>query len=459
MHVVTSDFRTLSHRASSDHVYGIGGAFLATFSLGFTEGCLQIQRRPIPLRFALWYAAANVLPSVVWRSIPVHHVAAAAGIPVSSLVNEIALASSRSVSVGHQLVLCQSIRALRLAAGSYGLAWGLWHYWHEHATNKIREDTIFSTFREKVVRVASVDSPLSRVSKQNHGNHIFTMAAKHRDAAVDWETFGLFVRNAELNKRVKVVEFELSAMDNGLSDAEVVKDMVSKVKGEEICSVAVLPGGGPVVPLSVVESFDVCFNPLSAVLKFIASICNERKVFHIILVSSRMEKFPFSTSQVAIGLLHRHGITTSQWTLEDIKDDESFICEEVASQSAKHVFYFSSSSKNGHLMAQKMQELGHLGPKNEYFIVEEHFNDEIALSHHVQAKSDLIELSADDRHQVEATYFSLADVTDQTLQGIRNLIRQGKKADAIQTAVYQTFGPQRVVTPLRLDQFSNLHIL
>ncbi|KAK1944150.1 hypothetical protein P3T76_004062 [Phytophthora citrophthora] len=57
-----------------------------------------------------------------------------------------------------------------------------------------------------------------------------------------------------------------------------------------------------------------------------------------------------------------------------------------------------------------------------------------------------------------ATIFSVVDVTDQTLQGIRKLVRLAKKPNVIQAAVYEAYGAQRVVVPTRVDQFSDLHV-
>ena len=91
------------------------------------------------------------------------------------------------------------------------------------------------------------------------------------------------------------------------------------------------------------------------------------------------------------------------------------------------------------------------------------------LSEECQAHSDLLEKTvslkskeelegAVDDLQEQPTYFSIADVSDQTLQGIRELLRQGEEPDAIQAALYRAYGTQRVVAPLRLDQFSNMNV-
>ncbi|EEY56868.1 uncharacterized protein PITG_10395 [Phytophthora infestans T30-4] len=196
-------------------VLGVGGALVTTFALGFTEGCLEIERRPIPLRFALRFAAANVLPSVVFRSVPARHAAAASGIPLSSLINDANLASTRSVAVGKRLVLIKSVRALRLAAGSYGLAWSLWH-WHKsdvgNSDNNANQGGI--KYGESVVRLAPVDSPLSRASKRKHGDHILTV------------------------KRVKVIEVEIGDAETTADYARGLKAKASTDDSTSVCSVA-----------------------------------------------------------------------------------------------------------------------------------------------------------------------------------------------------------------------------
>lgn len=109
------------------------------------------------------------------------------------------------------------------------------------------------------------------------------------------------------------------------------------------------------------------------------------------------------------------------------------------------------------------------------FIVEESLCNQNVLSEALQAQSALLEKAIstdieeqnvteglepreDDEQELVATYLSVADVSDQTLQGIRKLIRQGEKPDAIQAAVYRAYGTQRVVAPTRLDQFSDMHV-
>ncbi|KAG2802610.1 hypothetical protein PC113_g19405 [Phytophthora cactorum] len=437
-------------------VLGVGGALFTTFALGFTEGCLEIERRPIPLRFALRFAAANVLPSVVFRSVPARHVAAASGVPLSALISDTDVASSRSAVVGKRLVLVKSVRALRLAAGSYGLAWSLWR-WHESDT----------------------------ASSNNNGNKEgvkYGESVRARRNRLEEE--------GEQGERVKVIEVELNDVETTVEYAGELKTKASKKDGTSVYSVAVLPLCGPPIPPSAADSFDVCFSPLSAVLTFIASVCHERGITHVILAVDEEEGgecvedivrgasspwLHLSTSQVATGLLYRHGITSSVLTTRDKKIvDENAEREGGAGHSidsnSEVVFFISESVSAGHLAARKMSEQGLIVQQNACFIVEESLCGQSVPKEAVQAASELLrtkeqnatEQNATEQQETaevdEVTYLSVTDVTDQTLQGIRNLVRQGNKPDAIQAAVYRAFGTQRVVAPTRLDQSSDMHI-
>ncbi|KAF1773583.1 hypothetical protein GQ600_7324 [Phytophthora cactorum] len=319
-------------------VLGVGGALFTTFALGFTEGCLE-RATPIPLRFALRFAAANVLPSVVFRSVPARHVAAASGVPLSALISDTDVASSRSAAVGKRLVLVKSVRALRLAAGSYGLAWNLWR-WHESDTassnNNGNKEGV--KYGESVVRLAPVNSPLSRASRRKHRDHIMTVPL-----------------NTESSK--KPGEQRLGHCKLG-ETWNYARDLAVDEKKE------------------------------ASALKILLG--------------------------VATGLLYRHGITSSVLTTRDKK-----IVDENAEREGGAGHSIDSNLKTKEQNATEQQETAEVD---------------------------------------EATYLSVTDVTDQTLQGIRNLVRQGNKPDAIQAAVYRAFGTQRVVAPTRLDQSSDMHI-
>ncbi|KAG6614721.1 Lysosomal thioesterase PPT2-B [Phytophthora cinnamomi] len=490
MQVVATDFPPAPRptRAPWGPGVGVGGALFATFALGFTEGCLEIERRPIPLRFALRFAAANVLPSAVWSSVPARHVAVASGVPSSALVGDAELAGPRSVAVGRRLVLLKSVRALRLAVGSYGLAWSLWRV-HSHdaegSSNNNKDQAL--DCGERVVRLAPVNSPLSRASRRTHGDEHFVSVPVAKESwkrhgvdrvveAVDWEKVGIAVPVGEEGaEKVRVIEVELS-------DAEATMALAGKLKaraarGDEsstLCSVAVLPPRGPPLPTSITDSFDVCFNPLSAVLTFIASVCRDRGVAHAVLVADEQDEnidgvasLHVSASQLAAGLLYRHGISAT--VLKPQQEDP------VAVSESEVVFIVSENLDDGRSVARKLIEHGLVAQEDACFIVNESLRGQNASSTDLQARSALLkhvssmELegchaaegqkeSEADELEVVAKYVSVADVSDQTLQGIRTLLRRGQKPDAIQAALYEAYGTQRVVTPHRRDQFSNMNV-
>ncbi|KAG1689238.1 hypothetical protein DVH05_002730 [Phytophthora capsici] len=467
--------------------WGISCAFFSTFALGFTEGCLEVERRPIPLRFALRFAFANVVPSAVWASVPARHVAAASGISPSVLISDTEATGSRSIAVGKRLVLIKSVRALRMAAGSYGLAWSLWR-WHQGSNNDKQEVALYG---ESVVRLAPVNSPLSRASRRKHGEHIVTVPVstenwKKNEAVntVNWEAVGIQLEDEEAElRRVKVIEVELCDSEKTTVYAGRLKTQASKGEGA-VCSVAVLPMSGSFVPMSVVNSFDVYFNPLSAVLKFIASVCHERGVSHVVLVAEEEDEADVNsndprrnllTSQLVTGLLYRYGMTASVLKAQEVKehiDDESTVNELAGNEN---VFFIAESLSAGQAAVRQMAKQGLVSKEKACFVVEDSLCGQSLPSEKVQAKSELLEMAASSGMEVDviteqqggveegddqtmATIFSVADVTDQTLQGIRTLVRLAKKPNVIQAAVYEAYGAQRVVIPTRVDQFSDLHV-
>ncbi|POM57796.1 Hypothetical protein PHPALM_37646 [Phytophthora palmivora] len=475
----------------------VGSTVFATFALGFMEGCLKIERRPIPLRFALRFAVVNMLPSTVWSSISARHVAAASGVPFSALLNDAEITGSRSLTVGRRLVLVKSVRALRLAVGSYGLAWSLWGLYASDRNNTEQE---VIKYVESVVRLAPVNSPLSRASRRKHGDHIVkvpviteswkTQGVEKVVDAVDWEKVGIQVQLEEekLMEKVKVIEVELSDADMTATYAGNLKAKVSRESSTPVCSVAVLPMCGPPLPMSIVDSFDVHFNPLSAVLLFIASVCHQRWVARVVLVGSKDndEKHEDGTSNryakesltslLETGLLYRHGITASVLKIQNKELTEEPIEDKSTTDdnNDEMVFFISESLSAGHAAANEMREQGYVTQQRECFIVEESLSGQSIDGKDLQVQSEVLRMATSvdkekynvterqttevDEQERVATYLSVADLTDQTLQGIREFVRKGMKPELIQATVYQAYGTQRVVAPPRLDQFSNMHV-
>lgn len=451
---VASDFPA-APRASLDA--GVSSIVLATFSLGFTEACLQIQRRPIPLRFALRFASANILPSTVWSSIPAADVALASNVPLSALVQSAQQDAARSVSLGRRLVLIRSVRALRCIVGSYGLAWSVWRL-----CSREKEE------QETVVRMAPEHSQLSSASTKQHGQHVVMMEPWEK-IDVDWEKMGIDVEAEAGSERVRVVELELEEATVGY--ARRLSANAARANAS-VLSVAVLPMSGPPLPTSIADSFDVCFNPSAAVLTYIAEVCHTRGVDHAVLIDAGSERggdssnTQLSTAQLAAGLLYRHGIAASVLNaeVEDVVERELL---------PGLVFFVSGTLQAGLASSDKLIEQGLATTAGVCFVVEESLNGRKLPSDAIQAQSLLLETTTSAQVEKEeadtpqgpgegeevsiATHFSVADVSDQTLQGIRTLLRRGTAPSAIQAAVYRAYGTQRVVAP-RVDQFSNMNV-
>lgn len=186
---------------------GPGAAVGATLALGFLEACARVGRRPVPLRFALLLAFANVVPSAVWSSVPTRHAALAVGVPASRLVLADAWPPAMAPDrAARRLLLLRSLRALRHVAGSYGLAWGLWR-----ASQPAEGDSDRNS-EERVVRVAPVGSPLSRASGARHGDRVAVLAPPREQwqrarLPSDWAAFG--IRRADGAERILLIEAEV----------------------------------------------------------------------------------------------------------------------------------------------------------------------------------------------------------------------------------------------------------
>ncbi|RLN90969.1 hypothetical protein BBJ28_00015740 [Nothophytophthora sp. Chile5] len=466
---------------------GVAAVVSATFALGFTEGCLEIERRPIPLRFALRYAAYNVVPSAVWSTVSARHVAAASNTPSSALVDGAAEATgTRSAAAANRLILVKSVRSLRFVAGSYGLAWCLWRL-HLHQSVAEEERETIAPRAERVIRLAPVNSPLSRASRRQHGAHIVTVpvareawrkeSMKNAASEVDWASVGLDTRlngRALQQEEEKNVVERVLVMEVELSDAEVTAACARRLSAKaargnavvssllfdlpcaiQLSGVAVLPPCGPPLPSSITDAFDVCFNPLSTVLTFVASVCHDRGVTHAFFytededdsaeaaASSNAETLKVSAPQVAAGLLYRHGITSTilkppQSRQEGGEESSNGGWKDSVGDSDV-VFFVSESPSSGRDAANKRVQQ--------------------AMARSLEGDDEEEEEEGEEvEPKPSAVALSVADVSDQTLQAIREMVRQGASPDAIQAAIYTSFGPQRTVSPGRISQFSNMNI-
>lgn len=217
------------------------GVAAATASVGFLEACLHFEHRPIPLRFAVHYALANMVPSTVWKSVSADLVAAASGVSTSALITSSPSSSSLSRSRAKQLVVLKAVRSVRHVLGSYALAWSLYKVYTTSGdggddVNEGAEPVMF----ERVVRLAPEGSLLSRVSKNKHGDHVTTLPLWSSGGSsrkphpstltIDWDAHGLLAvqqpqvtgNGATTSSRVKLVEVELQDDEHSLKNARRV---------------------------------------------------------------------------------------------------------------------------------------------------------------------------------------------------------------------------------------------
>lgn len=223
--------------ASSRAKLQVGGVLAATASVGFLEACLHFERRPVPLRFAVRYALYNILPSAVWKSMSAELVAAASGISTSALVTNSSSPSPPSQPRAKQLLILKSVRSVRHILGSYALAWSLYKAYSASSADEpggCEETEPAGVFFERIVRLAPLDSSLSRVSRYKHGDHVTTLplwsagvSRKPHPSAltIDWDAHGLALtttNSTSINSRVKMVEVELQDDEQSLKNARRV---------------------------------------------------------------------------------------------------------------------------------------------------------------------------------------------------------------------------------------------
>ncbi|GMF29815.1 unnamed protein product [Phytophthora fragariaefolia] len=331
---------------------------------------------------------------------------------------------------------------------------------------------------------------------------------------VDWEKVALEVEaEAAGARRVKVIEVEVGDADATAALAGKLRERAAADESSTLCSVAVLPPCGPPLSTAITVSFDVCFNPLSLALTFVAAVCRDRGVDRVVLVADEQEAseaaaedlLRLSTPRLADGLLYRHGISATvlktqqvDFLAEDHVGGQTKTDRQTDSES-RVVFVVSKNMDAGHSVARRLAEKGEawliglfspmdksltvlvsmlaglVSQQNACFIVQESLRDQNIPNDKLQAESALLKLvsSAEikkhrskekteeyeaDEGELVATYLSIADVSDQTLQGVRTLLRQGQQPDTIQAVLYEAYGTQRVVAPSRNDQFSDMNV-
>ncbi|TYZ63992.1 hypothetical protein PybrP1_005662 [[Pythium] brassicae (nom. inval.)] len=441
----------------------VGGVVGATAAAGFLEACLLLERRPIPLRFAARYALSNVLPSAVWASASGELVAVASGVPTSALASPHAPPSAARAK---QLVLLKSVRCVRQALGSYALAWSLWQVFAAHSEEAGRdagsEEAGERKVFEKVVRLAPERSSLSGVSRAKHGAHVETLplsssvpSRPHASAlAVDWRAQGLSrttpaphppcrkCRAEAPPTLLKLVEVELPSDDaDALQSARRVlkKAAYDLTDGDELRSVVVLPRR-PVAPLSALDAFDVCVNPLAVVLCELATAFELHGATHAMLLSA--DEAIELTNDLARGLLYQHSVRTRAVSAVDALADAST----ADSADERFVVIAARSAADGEALARRLVAAGFAARAGVFVVCEESSSgaDDDTAATGSRLWRRLVRARTPTRLDT-AHVLSLADTGDALLQRVREALRDGHTGAAVQRAVLRTYGPQRAL--------------
>lgn len=156
---------------------GLGAMTLAVLGIGVAEGALLVRRRPRDVAFVLRYAAAQVIPSVIWYTKPVAQVATAAGRDPARLLRVIDSTTPAGARVA--LRVQQLATARSIIMGFSGIAYVLRFVGIggeavdevEAAIRSGKEPMLHGT-PERVVRLAGTDSDVTWLSMQLYGPHI-----------------------------------------------------------------------------------------------------------------------------------------------------------------------------------------------------------------------------------------------------------------------------------------------
>ncbi|KAJ0391645.1 hypothetical protein P43SY_000337 [Pythium insidiosum] len=402
----------------------VAGVGAAVFAVGFTEACLHLEQRPIPLRFALRYALYNVLPSAVWKSISAPYIADLAGVPAARLVVTSAAVGATTESPARRrarvqrLVTLQSLRALRCVIGSYGFVWAAWRW---HCSRETGGDA--RAPRELVLRVASPTSALSAATRRRHGDHVEIvplerLALDARDR--EWGRVGLQL-NSDGSYRRLVIEAELSP--DGAVDATA-----STIKGS--CPAPSLLVG--VVPLDAappqgaLQDVDVCIFALSIVVRFLSEQAAAAAADSVTLLSNGAPPF---AQRVGDALRWRHDLVTR-------------LVDATAPPRSAHELpvVIAASVEEANELCARLQQAENAQLKDVVVVVVE----APAAPSRTQASSALGACKA---------VLSVADATDRVLQQVRARVRAGAAGAEIQREVLGLLGEQRSLLQ-RPDRFS-----
>lgn len=136
---------------------------------------------------------------------------------------------------------------------------------------------------------------------------------------------------------------------------------------------AVLPTH-PITPLSALDAFDVCVNPLAVVLCVLATAFELQEATKALLVSAVAASSGESSGtappsltfpdDLARGLLYQHGVRATAMTVDDAlpvvatEDDSEAEEKENDNKSSRFVIVAASSAADGKALASKLIESG-----------------------------------------------------------------------------------------------------
>ncbi|KAF0686628.1 Aste57867_21575 [Aphanomyces stellatus] len=255
-----SDFIDDACNRPMDDIRRVGLTTGAVLLMGFGEACLRC-RRPVPLGFACRYALANLLPSMVWRSIDLPLLCKASKVPLA----EIAEAS----------VLSEVLRTSRYIVASYGV---LYHVLQWHSSH----DPIAAV--EKVMRLTTATSTLTHVSMQAHGDHIVPIdmdAMSTDDTQLRMQQWCLRQKDASA-KDIFLLEVDLSSVGTSLEQSKqamhTVRHLVEPFRGARAITkrmealVVVLTSPSTAANLMADCDWDICVNTASVVVSHVLDL-------------------------------------------------------------------------------------------------------------------------------------------------------------------------------------------
>lgn len=158
---------------------------------------------------------------------------------------------------------------------------------------------------------------------------------------------------------------------------------LAEMPGERFHTVAILPPSiskaSTQIPTSTLDVFDICINPLSVVLKTLASACDVEDAKHVYLYvdddDEREENDDSSGgeegrdppppssgvcySDLAQGLLRQYGIQTTRWSLDETTVDSLNAAKDGGGDDTSSIVVIATRSlADGKAIAAKLIDAG-----------------------------------------------------------------------------------------------------